>query len=192
MANEVTDMVRAFRPCVQGSLISLFLVAVVIGAVTAPGACAEKVMPPSTIISSNPILDIFGWYNLELEHRVKPNSTVGLAGSYVDFDEEKDTYKTLTFFYRYYPQNEAPAGFFFGGRAGVFDVSAGSGDTDVTETYTLGGVGIDIGYTWMIGTTRNFAISLGIGAVRLFGDTGDSDVATALPTIRLVNIGFAF
>jgi hypothetical protein len=170
----------------------MFLAAVVLGAAATPGAGAEAVTPPSTVISSNPILDMFGWYNIEIEHRLAPNSTIGLAGSYVDFEEENDTYKTATAFYRYYPQNDAPAGFFFGGRVGVFDVTAEDLITGDKESSTLGGIGIDIGYTWMIGTTRNFAISLGIGAVRLFGDTGDEDLTMTLPTIRAINIGLAF
>ena len=38
---------------------------------------------------------------------------------------------------------------------------------------------------------RNFALGLGIGASRLFG--GDlEDTSAYLPTVRLINVGWAF
>jgi hypothetical protein len=184
-------MLHAFRMRDKGCLIAALLVAAV-AAAAAPGARAEGVTPPSNVFSTNPILDMFTWYNLEFEHRLAPNSTMGLAGTFVELGDGDDHYMALTAFYRYYPQNDAPAGFFFGGRAGVFGVTAEDDETDTEESATLGGIGIDIGYTWMIGSTRSFAISLGIGAIRLFGDIEDEDVAMTLPTIRAVNIGFAF
>jgi hypothetical protein len=185
-------MTNLCRPRVYGSLMVMIFAAIVVGAAVSSGARAEGVTPPPNVISSNPILDMFTWYNLEFEHRMAPNSTMGLAGTFISFNDGDDSYKNLSAFYRYYPQNDAPAGFYFGGRAGVFGVST-SGDEDEDEgSWTLGGIGIDIGYTWMIGSTRSFAISLGIGAVRLFGDVGDEDVAMTLPSIRAINVGFAF
>ena len=170
----------------------MILAAIVVGAAMSSGARAENVTPPPNVISSNPILDMFTWYNLEFEHRMAPNSTMGLAGTFVELGDGDDRYMVAPAFYRYYPQNDAPAGFFFGGRVGVFGVTAVSDVTDDEESATLGGIGIDIGYTWMIGSTRSFAISLGIGAVRLFGDVEDEDIAMTLPTIRAINVGFAF
>jgi hypothetical protein len=170
----------------------MFSVAVVIAVSMSSGARAQGVAPPPNVISSNPILDLFKWYNLEYERRLAPNSTFGASGTFVELDDGNDSYKALSAFYRYYPQNDAPAGFFFGGRLGVYGVSS-EDDVTLQETdTTLMGIGVDLGYTWMIGSTRNFAISLGIGAVRLFGDVEDEDIATTLPTIRLVNVGFAF
>jgi len=186
------DMMHVIRPRAQGLLIAVFLLCLVIGAASPSGARAQTVTPPENVISSNPILDVFTWYNLEYERRVAPNGTVGLGGTFVELGDGDDHYMALTAFYRYFPQNDAPAGFFFGGRVGVFGVTAESDVTDEEESATLGGIGIDIGYSWMIGTTRSFAISLGIGAIRLFGDIENEDIAMTLPTIRLINLGFAF
>jgi hypothetical protein len=170
-----------------------FLAATTIVLSIAPGAwTAEKVTPPANVISTNPILDIFTWYNLEFEHRIRSNSTIGLSGSYVNLSDNDDTYAQFTGFYRYYPQNDAPAGFFFGGRLGIVDVNTKSDPPAEDESTTLTAVGIDIGYGWMIGTTRNFSISVGIGGVRLFGSVDNEDTATTLPTIRFVNLGFGF
>lgn len=185
-------MMHVVRTRAHGLLIAMFLLVVVIGAATPSGARAQVVTPPKNVISSNPILDVFTWYNLEYERRVAPNGTLGLAGTFVELGDGNDHYMAVTAFYRYFPQNDAPAGFFFGGRFGVFGVTAESDVTNDKESVTLGGIGVDIGYSWMIGSTRSFAISLGIGAIRLFGDAGDEDIAMTLPTIRLINVGFAF
>jgi len=185
-------MMHVVRTRAHGLLIAMFLLVVVIGAATPSGARAQSVTPPKNVISSNPILDVFTWYNLEYERRVAPNGTAGLAGTFIEFNDGDDRYMAVTAFYRYFPENDAPAGFFFGGRVGVFGVTAESDVTNDKESITLTGIGVDIGYSWMIGSTRSFAISLGIGAVRLFGDAGDEDIAMTLPTIRLINVGFAF
>jgi hypothetical protein len=48
-----------------------------------------------------------------------------------------------------------------------------------------------VGYNWLLGANRNFYIGMGIGAIRLFGgDLGDS--SETIPTLRLLNIGWAF
>ncbi len=53
------------------------------------------------------------------------------------------------------------------------------------------GLGVDIGYSWLLGAKRNFYIGMGIGATRLFG--GDAaDERVILPSIRLINVGIAF
>ena len=69
-----------------------------------------------------------------------------------------------------------------------------------SERFTFGGslssVGLDdANYRnfqgWLFGAKRNFALSLGAGATRLFG--GDLDEGSVLiPTARLVNIGWSF
>jgi Protein of unknown function (DUF3575) len=157
-------------------------------------ASADSSAAHRHIISSNPILDLFTWYNAEYEFALARSSTIGLAGSFISTDDDED-YRSICGFYRYYPEGAAPAGFFFGGRFGFYDVSDTTpyptADEGSEETATFYGFGIDIGYTWLLGTTRQFALSLGIGAVRIFGEDLE-DVPATLPTIRLVNIGIAF
>ncbi|UCH85240.1 MAG: DUF3575 domain-containing protein [Candidatus Latescibacterota bacterium] len=135
------------------------------------------------VLSTNPILDLFTWFNIEYERRIKPNGTIGLAASFIDLEGDEE-FMSVNAFYRFYPQDRAPSGFFFGGRFGVYNVEDGN------DSESAFGFGIDIAYSWLLGKRRNFAVSLGIGAIRLFG--GDLDTATTLPTLRLINIGFAF
>ncbi|MCZ6766771.1 MAG: DUF3575 domain-containing protein [bacterium] len=136
----------------------------------------------NNVLSTNPILDMFTWWNLEYERKIGPTGTIGVAGSFIDLED--DSFKSINAFYRFYPQERALSGFFFGGRIGVYNVE------DRNDSETAYGFGIDIAYSWLLGKQKGFSISLGIGAVRLFG--GDLDVATTLPTVRLVNIGWAF
>jgi hypothetical protein len=63
----------------------------------------------------------------------------------------------------------------------------------VEESGDFFGFGLDVGYSWLLGAQERFAVSLGAGAVRLFGgDLEDADVNLTLPTIRLINVGVAF
>lgn len=190
---------------------SLFLILVVLmipAVVTAQGEGSTKF-----VINTNPIIDMFTWYNAEVEIKVSDTGTMGVSGSYVTFEfsatdmttgtelTADDKYMNLYGFYRYYP-TEALKGFFFGGRAGVNLVTANAEATsDTGEFYideadgTFYGVGIDIGYSWLLGKNENFYVSLGIGAIRLFGgdlDEDTYDVTLTLPTIRLINIGLGF
>lgn len=141
--------------------------------------------------STNPILDMFTWWNAEYAFRLNNKSTIGLAGSYISVDDGNEKYQSGNLFYRYYPQGDALTGFFFGARLGYNYIKAVDDDTDLRESGNAYSFGIDIGYDWLLGEGRNFYISLGIGAVRLFGGDLD-DVAATLPTVRLVNIGVAF
>ncbi len=147
------------------------------------------------LITTNPFLFLFNWYNIEYELRVAKNGTVGFAGSYVTFEDDdkidEETYAGGSLFYRYYPSGKAPGGFYFGGRLGIYSVEIKNSVTDISEKGTTYGFGMDVGYTWLLGETHRFAVSMGLGAVRYFG--GDLEDANAgLPIIRLVNIGFRF
>jgi hypothetical protein len=146
------------------------------------------------VISTNPILDVFTWYNLEWEMSITQRGTIGLFGSYVTLTDTEDEididtkYISGTLFYRYYP-TAAFKGFFIGGRFGYYHVSE---DDDIQETSgEFMGIGVDVGYGWLLGAPQRVAIGIGIGAVRLFG--GDlEDVQTTLPSIRFINVGIAF
>ena len=147
-------------------------------------------VPHDQIISGNPFGLIAGWYNAEYERRLTPSTTWGVSGSTWDFFDEFE-YRTVSALVRFYPQGRALDGFFLGLRAGVHHVS---GEDDVTredEGGTVGGAGFELGYTWLLGANERVGISIGAGANRLFG--GDLDGAQlTVPTIRLVNVGFAF
>jgi hypothetical protein len=152
------------------------------------------------VISTNPILDMFTWYNAELEIAMGSNGTIGVSGTYLNFgdadDNDEETYMNATFFYRYYPSSSFE-GFYFGGRIGYNQITAQYVDEDTDNVEEESGdflaAGIDVGYSWLLGDTKKFYVSLGIGAVRLFGgDLENVDVSFTLPTIRLINVGIAF
>ena len=60
-----------------------------------------------------------------------------------------------------------------------------------TGSATFGGLGFELGYTWLLGPPQRVGISIGGGASRLFGSDLDGATLT-VPTIRLVNVGIAF
>jgi len=172
---------------------SMCLVLVLLVAFITAGAIPAASYESKVVISTNPILDMFTWYNGELELAVAPTSTVGIAGTYISLGDEDDfdreTYANASVFWRYYPR-EAFGGFYFGVRGGYFKVTADT-DLDDEEEGNFFGVGIDVGYSWILGESERMYVSLGAGAVRLFG--GDlEDVTLTLPTIRIINVGLAF
>ncbi len=144
------------------------------------------------LLTTNPFLFLFNWYNIEYELKVARHSTVGFAGSYVTFDDGRETYAGGSLLYRYYASGKAPGGFYLGGRLGMFGVEIENSITHDSEKENTYGFGIDVGYTWLLGDTRSFAISMGAGAIRYFGGDLADDAKAGMPIIRLVNIGFRF
>lgn len=164
------------------------VVLVLLMAGAAQGVAAQDVdgqyAGPKQVISANPFGLVFEWFNVEYERRLSDTFTFGFAGSYVPLDSGDDHYLSGNALVRYYPQGRALSGFYFGGRTGLYDVSDG-GPNEV-----FFGAGFEIGYTWLLGKSDNFQLSLGAGASRLFGGTLDESVA--VPTVRLLNVGLAF
>lgn len=164
---------------------------------------AQGNMPPEPtskhLITTNPFLILFSWWNIEYEYKVARHSTFGIAASYSSFEDDEDDldaakskYLSGYLIYRYYPSAKAPSGFYFGSRLGMTSVELEYLDGSDTETGTAYGFGLDVGYTWLLGDNQNFAISVGAGATRLFGGDLEDDQVGFLPIIRLVNIGVAF
>lgn len=180
------------------AVLALCLFVVFISLSPTTGRAAE--LDRKFVISTNPILDMFTWFNAELEIAMGSNGTIGAAGTYLTFgdvdDNDEETYINTTFFYRYYPTSPFE-GFYFGGRIGYNQITAQYEDIDTDtveeETGSFLAAGIDVGYSWLLGDTKKFYVSLGIGAVRLFGgDLEHADVSFTLPTIRLINVGISF
>jgi hypothetical protein len=135
------------------------------------------------VISANPFLLMAEYANVEFERKHTESRTFGVSASSMDFDGAD--YRNVQAFYRYYPQGASLTGFYVGGRGGVHRVSADG------ESGSAFGLGVELGYGWLFGKERNFAVSLGGGVTRLFG--GDLHGASALvPTLRLVNVGWSF
>jgi hypothetical protein len=149
--------------------------------------------PPElrNVISANPFLLIATWFNAEYERVVSGTATVGVRLSSVSIGDDEGVdgnddadYYSARGFWRYYP-NGAYGGFFFGVDAGV------TGLKESGDSHTVLGAGFELGYNWLLGARRNFYISLGAGADRLFGGNL-GDASAVIPTVRIVNIGFAF
>jgi hypothetical protein len=155
------------------------------GSVAAQDEGTKVPVRQNQVLSTNPFLLLGEWANLEYERKVSPTTTMGIGGSLVSFDDGDDRYQSLVGLVRHYPQGAPLTGFYFGGRLGVHAVSS---DDDDGHAY---GLGVDVGYSWLLGAERNFYIGLGIGATRLFG--GDMpDARVVIPSIRLLNVGFSF
>ena len=137
------------------------------------------------VLSANPFLLLAEWVNVDLERKVGDAAALDFQGSIITFDNGDEDYMSLNATYRYYPQGAALTGFYFGPKVGVYRVD------DSTTEATVFGAGFELGYNWLLGANRRFALGLGLGASRLFG--GDLEDSSAyLPTVRLVNVGWAF
>ena len=171
----------------QASLI--VLLALLMALAPARGSAQDAAQSPvaNNVISANPFMLLLTWFNAEYERKVSDVSTIGLRISTLSLGDELDDdtgYYSGRLFWRYYPTS-AFKGFFFGVGAGATSLD-GNGDNA-----TVMGAGFDLGYSWLLGKKQNFYISLGAGADRLFGgDLGDA--SAFIPTVRIINVGFAF
>ncbi len=156
---------------------------------TASTVHAQETAPPyPQVLSVNPFGLLAEYVNAEYERAMTSTTSLGVSASYFGAFDEAD-YFSLEGKYRYYPQARSLAGFALGGSLGYAQVSATDGDDDKASAFS---VGVEVDYNWLVGPSRRFFIGTGIGAKRLFGGDVDSDVPVVLPTLRLVNVGFAF
>jgi hypothetical protein len=135
--------------------------------------------PATQVISANPFGIMLEFFNAEYERTAGESFSVGLGGSI--FTSDDDTYRNLDAFWRFYP-DESPTpleGWSFGLKAGVTTL----------EDKTYLGAGFDVNRSWLLGANDNFYVGAGIGLKRLIGH---GDELRIIPTIRLVNIGYAF
>lgn len=157
------------RPC--AALVVLLLA----GARAAAGQAA----PPTQVLSANPFGIMLEFFNAEYEHVAGESFTVGVGGS--TFTHDHDTYLNADLFWRFYPDREPKAfeGWSFGLKTGVTHIDA--------KTYF--GAGFDVDRSWRLGKNENFYVGVGGGLKRLMGNGAGLKI---IPTIRLVNIGYAF
>lgn len=136
------------------------------------------------VISANPFGLLLELFNGEYERVVSQSSTAGIGGSYFTSDDVQ--YVNADAFFRFYPQDDPLDGWAFGAKAGI---------TDIDDFGTYFGFGFDVNKSWLLGRNDNFYVGVGLGLKRLVGvdeDDPDGDLLEFIPTIRLVNIGFAF
>lgn len=152
---------------------------------------------PAHVISVNPFLPLWGYFQGEYEQRVKPNMAVALSGSYTRFD---DYYTNLDFKLRLYPQERGLHGVGLAGGLGYgaiqrtgeicddFGVNCHRDKSkEAAPTFSVEGH-----YQWLLGSTRATAVSVGFGVKRYFiSEERSRDINRVLPTGRLT-IGYAF
>ena len=159
------------------------------------GVQAQEATPKNQVLSINPLVLIFGGVSGEFERRVGTGTSVAAGLSYYTFDDAD--YLSVEGKYRFYPSGEALRGFSVAGTGGYTHV--GDDDAcddsffdDCTDSGNALTVGVELNYQWLLGRERNFAVTLGGGAKRLFflGDEV-TDASIGVPTLRL-SIGYAF
>lgn len=166
------------------SMIRLSLVVLACAILPSQSQAQTQVPTPHQhLVSGSPLSLLADWFNGEYERKLTDRTSVGIAGGWLSKGD--DDYTGVTGFLRYYPREAAFAGFYIGGQGGFFRVDDGEKES------TPIGLGLDMGYGWLLGPEDSVYLGLGIGATRLFG--GDLDHASAtIPAIRLINIGIAF
>lgn len=157
-----------------------FLWVLPVALVTLVASPASAQEPKTQVLSANPFGLLLEFFNAEYERAVSPAATLGVGGSFFDLDN--DTYVNFDGFWRYYPQGDALDGWAFGAKVGV---------TRVDES-TYMGFGFDVNRSWLMGANDNFYVGVGFGLKRLVGTDDASFDTRFIPTIRLVNVGFAF
>ena len=181
-----------FSRCALAALTALAVVLAPHHALRAQTAASPT--PDSTrraLILVNPFSFLFPGVSGEAEFVVAPSATVAFGGSY--YGNDGPNYSTATVKLRLYPQEHAPAG---------FAVALGAGLARQQESYcdfgcgrrskTHPSVGVELDYTWLLGPTRHFGLSLGGGLQRVLGiDERNDSFDQFLPMGRL-GIGYAF
>jgi hypothetical protein len=157
---------------------------------------------PPQIISVNPFGLVFSYFYAEYERAFSPNSSGAISGSYSDLPEMR--FVSFDARYRLYPSEKAPEGFSVSAIVGFsrvtdtdFDCNGGSeGGCEAGDRHPSGNAlttGIQLDYTWLLGSRKGFAVGVGLGAKRLHytGDEPGNDAPKTLPTARFT-IGRAF
>jgi hypothetical protein len=155
--------------------------AVVATAAATPVSAWQATEPlPEQVISANPFGLLLDFYNAEYERVVSESSTAGIGGS--TFSADDDRYVNADAFWRFYPTGSPLNGWAFGVKAGITAVNNG--------TYL--GYGFDANRSWVLGRRNNFYVGIGFGLKRLLGPSEDDFDLKYIPTVRVVNVGFAF
>ncbi len=200
MAPDVAGSIPVIHPNISLKIedlrLKIFALALAFVAVLTPSAPAfaqdAAAAPPAheQILTTNPLLLVGGYLNVEFERRISESMTLGVTAATFDgFFDDDLRYTTGTLIARYYPQGRPLNGFYLGGKLGFHHVTQDffSGED---RDGTLVGLGADLGYTWLLGKRDKFVLGLGGGAMRLLGDD-DFDSGLFIPSAR-VNVGIAF
>jgi hypothetical protein len=151
----------------------------------------------ANVLSINPFGFLFEWYSIEYERAFSSTASWSIGVGHIELGDtnEEETSTSADVRLRYYPTAEAPTKFSAGIAFGYSRVTDEDevDNTVVQDEFDALSIGIDLGYSWLLGRTRQFFIGAGIGAKRLFllGEDDDDDETFGHPTVRL-SIGYAF
>lgn len=143
----------------------------------------------SQVLSANPFGPVVKWFSVEYERKISPAATLGGSATHYG---EMDLNEALVMV-RWYPQQKALDGFYLGARAGAFGFKSYTydfrsyGERDVV----MPGVGVELGYNWLLGPKQNVSVGTGFALTRIGGDGHSYSVPSVLPGFRLT-VGFAF
>ena len=177
-------------------LAAVLLAATQTGAQAAPESPRPTAKDWNQVVTFSPILALGLWFTGDFEHRLTKTSTIGVGGTAnlnSGRDDEFRRYASAELKWRYYPVARAPEGFsiaatggFVTGEDNAIFLPNGS-----SSRSTLGTIGTELSYQWMLGSSERFAVVVGAGAKRLFDGELSGFGVTVIPTAR-VNIGFGF
>lgn len=192
------------------SLVTLWLCASTLGGQT-PDAASGVPAPtrstpaPSALrgtVTANPFAALAGFFSGDAEVKVSPTLTFGI-GATVNTIDDYNNYRAIDLKLRYYPNEKVLRGFAVAATAGISTaigpdwVATGSSsffyDGISTRRFTRPSIGTELSYQWLLGPTSRFAVVLGAGVKRMFGQEGTFDPMNIplLPMGR-ASIGYAF
>jgi hypothetical protein len=159
-------------------------------------ASTQEFVGPSNVLSFQPINAVLEAYSAEYERKVGQAVTVGIGGTYWNPGDGIDelTYSSGDLKLRYYPQERALMGFSFGAMVGYTSVSGTNGTDGSDESASGASFGFLLEHQWLMGSKRNFAVALGVGAKAVMvkeESFSSGDFTARYPTAR-ISVGFAF
>ncbi len=154
---------------------------------------------PTKVISVNPFLPLFGYFQAEYEHRVAQNASIGISGAHMKLD---DLYTSVDVKLRLYPQDRVleklalAAGLGFGRIKRqdniTCDPEALIQCVDGQASASAPTFAVEGQYQWLLGASRSTAVAIGGGVKRYFiSDAKSEGLERVVPTLRLT-IGYAF
>jgi hypothetical protein len=156
---------------------------------------------PSKVVSINPFLPLAGYFQGEFEGRIKDNLAVAVSAAHIQVDE---IYTNADVKLRLYPQERGLQGFAISTGLGYGRIRTDNDDIycgiDGTQCGPLkkstsgATFSVEMHYQWLLGKSRNTAVTLGGGAKRYYADEKINEFESFqeyLPTLRLT-VGYAF
>lgn len=178
---------------VRSLAVGLFSLPVAAVPCTAQQAPLTPTQPYYQTFALNPIALPFGIFSADYERALSPAFTLGVGGTYADFDDNLERWFDVKALY--WPGEEALKGFAVGLTAGYHsssDRDAGFLEFEDQRHDSGPTLGVVVDYNWLLGKRNRFLVGLGIGAKRVLKNVDDnSALEQVLPSGRL-SIGIAF